>query len=275
VLSQTVTLEKWDDSTDPPALRLFSTSETANDWPTPGIQTAPNGEISVSSVPPQRASVTETLEYDSEGEKTRTRTSRSMSYGDDGYMRADTTTKEVFDSSGASTSTTDVKTYKRNGLHMYEITQIRDDGSVQRTHANGTPPGGPGRGRVLVPGLNAGAGAGSPVVYATVISSQPGARDVTVSNNNLTQAHLGVIAAQAAEASGATEVEVSFTAANIPWLRRGGGLALTGLTDEGGGPIALSNFLITEVKHEYREGDAAPTYLTHVRASYWAHSPSF
>jgi hypothetical protein len=111
-----------------------------------------------------------------------------------------------------------------------------------------------------------------PVVYAAVISSALGAKDVTISNPNLLLPELNTIAGQATRASGATEVEVSFTAAGMPWIHRGQTLTLTGLDDDLGYEIPLQPFLVTEAKLEYRESVDNPTYLTHVRGVFYDNS---
>ena len=279
VLSQISTVEKWDGAASPPGLRTLSVSTTTNGWPSLPILIGADGVQSVPYVPPMENSITNAVKYDSKGNGTSIRTSIYPKYDSTGYKISDTTVIETFPPDKPSTTRTEVKTYRKNGLQMTEITSLRNDGSLRKTSANGTPPGGPGRGTVILSGVcglgddpgggTGGGGEGSSLAFAVLISSEITAKDVSMSNNNLRLADLNLIAAQALAASGSTETEISFTAANIPWLNRGDYLALTGLENEAGDPIPLSTALITEAKHEYRENGPNPTSLTHVRASYW------
>ncbi len=277
IMRQTTEVEQWDDSTDPPALRKTSFSTLTNDWPSLPILTAPDGTISVPFVPPLAGTVVNTDEFDSEGAVTTTSTVTDYDYEDSGgstpsgYLRTATTVKTITDVDGTQHVSSEIKTYKKDGLRMYVIASITSDGEVRRTSANGTPPGGPGRGKVLVP---ASSGAMTPTVYAMMVSGQ--GKDVTITNNNLLLPELKIIAGQATLASGAIETEVSFTAANIPWIERGGQLLLSGIEDEFGAPLVIGSAsgsfsgLITEAKFEYREDSENPTCLIHVRASTWS-----
>jgi hypothetical protein len=86
--------------------------------------------------------------------------------------------------------------------------------------------------------------------------------------------HFNTICALAAAASGATEVDISFTAANMPWLKQGQTISLTGLKDEDDGTFSLDPAFVTEAKFEYRENSQTPTNLVHVRAVYYGKKPS-
>jgi hypothetical protein len=152
---------------------------------------------------------------------------------------------------------------------MYQITttQFGSDGvagDVRRTTANGTPPGGPGR------SLARNASSEQQLVHAVLISNAPGAKDITINNRSLLLEHMHIIASQAQQASGATEVEISFSAAGMPWIRRGQYITLTGLfAEDGTTPVPLQPALVTESRIEYRESSESPTYLTYVKALFW------
>lgn len=206
-----------------------------------------------------------------------TRTSIMNDYDGEGYVRMQDTRKEVWDLLPGSTglgktwvlSKMETKKYDRNGAGMYQITttQYGSDGVAgdsHRTIANGTPPGGPGRGSA------GGSFEGTPISYGILISQQPGAKDITIDNPNLLLTDLLIIAAQARAASGATEVEINFTAAGMPWIKRGQFIHLTNLfAEDGTTPIATKTALVSEARVEYREQGEEPTYLTYVKALYW------
>lgn len=206
------------------------------------------------------------------------RTTITHSYSLDGYLTAQNTTKEVWDATptprgpqGWVLDSSETKQYQKNGAGQYQITttQYGSDGTpgdVRRTIANGTPPGGPGRGL-----SRQGSGtADQQITFATLISSQPGAKDVTINNKSLLAQHMTIIANQARAQSGSTEVEISFTAAGMPWLRRGQYITLTDLfAEDGTTPIVLPAALVTEARIEYRESSEAPTYLTYCKAVFW------
>jgi hypothetical protein len=197
-------------------------------------------------------------------------------YDVDGYLRTTTTTKAVYDDDGVKTTDSiETKTYRRNGTRSYEITTTQFDSvgefsSVRRTTANGTPPGGPGRAL----GVNAAASRPVvPVLAARYISGM--GKDVSLSGNTMYYSGLfDLICKMAAVSSGATEVEFSFTAANMPWLKQGQGIMLTGLQDEYGGTILLDVGVVTEAKLEYRENSSNPTSLVHVQAVYYGRAPA-
>lgn len=206
------------------------------------------------------------------------RTTITHNYSLDGYLTAQNTTKEVWDATptprgpqGWVLDSSETKQYQKNGAGQYQITttQYGSDGTpgdVRRTMANGTPPGGPGR------GLSGSAGGTNEqqITFATLISTQPGAKDITINNKSLLAQHMTIIAQQARAQSGSTEVEISFTAAGMPWLRRGQYITLTGLfAEDGTTPIVLPAALVTEARIEYRESSESPTYLTYCKAVFW------
>lgn len=206
------------------------------------------------------------------------RTIVANAYSPDGYLEMQRTSDLDYDSSPAPASIgpvgwvaskIEVKQYRRNGAGMYEITttEYGADGSVgsqRRTTANGTPPGGPGR------STSNNISNEQQVTFGTLISTEPGAKDVTISNKSILPVHMNIIANQARAFSGSTEVEINFTAAGMPWLKRGQIITLTGLVAEDGiTPIPLQPALVSECKIEYREGSPNATYQTYVKALYW------
>jgi hypothetical protein len=206
------------------------------------------------------------------------RTMIMNSYDAEGYIRMQDTRKENWDLLPGSTglgktwvlAKMETKKYDRNGAGMYQITttQYGADGVAgdsHRTVANGTPPGGPGRGMPS----NA-AFTGTPISYGILISQEPAAKDITIDNPNLLLSDLLVIAQQAKDNSGSTEVSITFTAAGMPWIRRGMYLTLTDLfAEDGTTPIPLPASLITDARVEYREDSEEPTYDTYVTAVFW------
>jgi hypothetical protein len=272
VLSQTV--ETWKLDADD-QLVLTAVDSIQSNWDAPEV-VFPNTIVN-SPKENERTITREGLDEDGNIVPV-SRTRISQSYDEDGYLRAQNTTKEDWDADAASgagqfvRSESETKTYRRSSMGSYQITTTQFDadgapGATRRTTANGTPPGGPGRGV----GSNADV-TEEQVVYATVISNDPGARDITITNKNLLAEHLAIIAGQATRASGATEVEASFTAAGMPWIHRGQTLVLTGLDDDLGYDIPLQPFLVVEAKLEYRENSENPTYLTHVRGVFYDRS---
>jgi len=199
-----------------------------------------------------------------------------------GFLRSQLTSTESWnvETRDWGPATFETKSYRKNGAGSYQVTTTphAEDGTPEghkRTTAGGPPPGGPGRradGRsTAIPIVQPGDQTpipGIPVTYAVVIDGAPGrgSRDFSLTNGNLLENDLRIIAGQAVAATGKTEVELSFTAHGISWLRRGQRLALTGLEDESGGSIPLQLALVTECKIEYREGQS---YKTYVKACWW------
>lgn len=207
------------------------------------------------------------------------RTTVSHAYDSDGFLSAQHTKKEVWDDTPTASGPTgwvldeaETKQYRRNGTQTYQIRTTRFDSSgsptdVRRTTAAGVPPGGPGRST-----FGRGGSSLETVTYAAVISLEPRARDFSMSNANLLDTDLAVIAAEARASSGATEHEVSFTAAGLPWVHRGQYIEVVDLfAEDGVTPIPIGPALVTEARFEYREGPdgGSPSYLTFVKALWW------
>jgi hypothetical protein len=105
-------------------------------------------------------------------------------------------------------------------------------------------------------------------VLEFTISSDPEAREVRYPNGNLSAEDLAFIEAQLREASELWEVEATFQANAMPWLRRGAVLELTGLLAEDDTPIPLQPALVVESTIRYAE-TAPPSLLGDVRAVWW------
>ena len=272
-------------------LRLVSTLDVASDWQP--LQLGYPNRIVNSPKELTRTSTTEGLTQIQDritGETTfvwepKELVIMSQTYDKDTrFLLSQTTSKDTWDPDQRSWSgapTWEIKSYQRNGAGTYQVTTVQHasdgtPGAPTRTTAGGPPPAGPGRradGRSSAPPPTRQPGdqtpiPGIPVTYAAVIdgSNGVGSRDFSLRNPNLLENDLLVIAGQAKQASGKKELEFSFTAAGIPWLRRGQRLQLTGLEDEAGGSIPIQLALVTECRHEFREGRA---YLSHVKACWW------
>ena len=129
--------------------------------------------------------------------------------------------------------------------------------------AGGHRPGGGGR----RPSSNV-ADADNPFVIVELVDDDLHASDFQYDNKNLEDSHLRIIAQHCRDASGAEEIEVSFVAANIPWLRRGQMIQITNLDDENGDDIPLAPMLVLEHRLEY-DGSQNPKYTSTVRAVSW------
>lgn len=192
-----------------------------------------------------------------------------------GFLAAEESLFETFnkDDNVFEDSKKEVKTYRDDGLKGYKcITttfEATSDGmkfSSQRTSsASGSRPGGPGRG----PASNS---VDVPHYFKVgIVDNVPGAKDFSYNNDNLLQAHLQEIFDQAKASSGAWEYEMNFIMVNVPWLRKGQMLKLTGMVAEDGTtPIPLQAALITEIKTEYIETGPNPTSLQTVKAVWWS-----
>ena len=264
-------------------MHLVGRAETISDWDELTL-VYPNKIV---NQPKEHSRVTTDYVYDPETTfgtlKQQKRTMIMNDYDLEGFCRCQDTRKEIFEDlssqvtgGGALGSWTFVKAeskkYDRNGAGMYQITttQYGADGvagDCHRTIANGEPPGGPGH---TVAGNTNSNAQGTPITYGILISSELGAKDITIDNPNLLLEDLLYIKAQALASSGSTEVEISFSAAGMPWIRRGQFITLTGLfAEDGTTPIPLAAALVTEARVEYRETSKTPTYLTYVKALFW------
>jgi hypothetical protein len=266
-------IETYKDPNDGGGFRLVSTEDVTSDWDDLQI-VFPNTVVN-SPKEKRRVIVLSGVDSTSHLFVPQHRTTIIHAYDPSNFLSAQETIKEDWDSTASKgkggwvPASSETKQYRDNGPGMYQITtcQYGGDGSpgqAQRTTALGTRPGGPGRGST--PNVND----SPPFTVGVIISTLPSAKDVTISDRNLLPQHLQIILAQARAAHGATESEMSFTAAGMPWLHRGQYIQLTGLFKEDGTtPIPLNNALLSEVKHEYRESNPKPTFLSHVKALWW------
>jgi hypothetical protein len=202
----------------------------------------------------------------------------SYSYDTENFLTLQVSaTQEVIDGEFQTTAK-EVTRIVDNGIKEFNSetsTYERDsDGNLSHVstrsgQGGGHRPGGPGR----APKSNIMLSAGGIIPYvAKVIDDVPGAKDFSLNNTNLSQAQLNTIYDQAVASSGCFEYEVMFTAANIPWIKKGQMLHLTDLHDEGGvREIVIRTFLVVEAKVEYDNSDVNnPRSLSQVRGVFWS-----
>jgi hypothetical protein len=260
---------------------LTELAEMHADWE--AYQFDGNGAITNSPQMKSRTTTTRKLDAASDGLVDATRVTEGFTNDEVGFLNGQSTLEETFDSDQGIYvgSKLETKSYRTNGTKQYETVTTTftptgeggfTPGSTNKTQGSGFRPGGPGRSPAVRPG---GSAPSTPapleqLVVEVVDATQPGAKDITVQDANLTVRELRVILAQARFASGATEYEINFTASGIPWVRRGQSIRITGLLAEDGvTPIVLDDALVFEVHTEYREDSEQPTYLTGVKAVYW------
>lgn len=136
-----------------------------------------------------------------------------------------------------------------------------------RTNSGGGHrPGGPGR-----PG-GRNVNSQVPVSYGVLIDDLPGAKDVSIQNRNLTLQHLRYIVGQAKDASGAWEYEINLTAANMPWLKKGDMIHITGWDDEAGEDIPLQPAMIFDIRTTFDQSSADAKTVMAIKALWWSKS---
>lgn len=194
-------------------------------------------------------------------------------YDDDGFLKSQETVENIVSNGKYVGSDYKLMKYIDDGLKIYKAVRqafstdetgaITSVGSHESGMASGHRPGGPGRGpnrnTTKVPRACA----------AAVIDNVPGAKDVTITSDSLTQSDLNLLLEYARNTSGAWEHQVQFSAVNIPWLRKGMILEITGIEDENGDPLEFQPMLVMENRIEYVENSNTPQYLSHVTAIWW------
>jgi len=137
--------------------------------------------------------------------------------------------------------------------------------SVQSAPGSGVRPGGPGRAPVET------ATDSQRAFKAAIIDNLPGAKDFSLKNDNLKQDQIDMIYNQAVASSGAQEYEVQFVAAQIPWIKKGQMLKITGLVYEDGvTPVDLPNMLVLDTRIVHTEESSNPTSLVQIKAVFWS-----
>lgn len=106
-----------------------------------------------------------------------------------------------------------------------------------------------------------------PILSRPTVSTQAGAPSAEGGGSSMSAADLAFIAAQRAEASGAWEIEIEFTALSMPWLRRGTLVRLSGVLGEADQPVPVGNALIYSVVLDY-DAQARRSVST-IRAVWW------
>jgi len=79
----------------------------------------------------------------------------------------------------------------------------------------------------------------------------PGAKDFSLSNENLNYGNLATIRDQARASSGAWEYQLEIRTLAMPWIKRGSMLKLTGLERVNAAAIDLPAMLVYEVQHAF------------------------
>jgi hypothetical protein len=192
-----------------------------------------------------------------------------------GFLVSETTTEEAIVDGAFQVSTKEVKRLFESGLKVYtqETTRYTADeegtlafDSAQSGTGGGHRPGGPGRAPRDTAGL-----AIPKAFIAEVIDNEPGAKDFSMQNASMTQDNLNQIRDQARASSGASEYNVEFTAVNIPWLKKGQMLEITGLMYEDGvTPVSLPVMLVYEAHVEYVEDPGNPHSTINVKGIFWS-----
>jgi hypothetical protein len=195
----------------------------------------------------------------------------NMTYDHEDFLVLQTTETESLVDNKFVTTKKEVLRYFDNGakLHKVETTTFTGgtEGLTLESSSNvpgsGPRPGGPGRAmRETAGGVRAFA--------ESIIDNNPGAKDFTLQNVSMTQTLINTIQTQAKASSGAFEYEVQFTAANIPWLKKGMMLSLTGMTFEDGSPFVLPNMFVMDTRIIHTENNAQPSSLTQVKCLFWS-----
>lgn len=128
----------------------------------------------------------------------------------------------------------------------------------------GSRPGGPGR----AGGKNV--DDQTPISFGILIDNEPVAKDVTIDNRNLLYDDLRRIADQARDASGAWEYEINMTAANMPWLKKGQMLLITGWKDEDDEDLELEEAMIFDIRTTFDQSSSQARTLTSIKALWWS-----
>lgn len=197
-------------------------------------------------------------------------------YDTDDFLVLQVTGTETAENTAGATmkpSAREVSRFFDNGSKQWtqHTTKYSIDGDGKSTvdssgsgPASGTRPGGPGR----APKETAG---GTRAFKNAIIDLvTPGAKDFSFENPSMTQDAINTIYEQAVASSGAQEYEVQFTAAHIPWIKKGMMLKLTGLFYEDGvTPVDLPNMLVLDSRIIHTES-GSPSSLVQVKCLFWS-----
>ena len=240
-----------------------------------------NANCRILNNPLQRKSVSTKTEFllietgttRSIGEQETVRKTTHWDYEEDGTLKLQETVEETRRGTAWLPTGQEIRTYRVVAPGQYQevverFTRNADNSawlsvSRQQSPASGHRPGGPGLG-----------GPQNLVVQqhffkAGVIDLVVGARDFSFSNDNLRQDSVDLIYDQAVAASGAWEHEINMIMVNVPWLREGQMIYITGLTAEDGSAIPLRPALLTEVNTAHTESQN-PTSISQVKAVWWS-----
>jgi hypothetical protein len=128
--------------------------------------------------------------------------------------------------------------------------------TVRTNVSAGVRPGGPRPGRTIVSGGSDGTEK-MPLEVQKVVSDDPRAKEVRYANPHMTLADLGFILGQFEAANGKWEYRITVTYVEMPWLRKGKVIHLTGLLlDDGVTEIPLQPALIVSQSSPMEGGES-------------------
>lgn len=250
--------------------RLTKTTKQTNNWDRPFY----DENCNILNSPLEHSQLIETSAWDNTAKSLQPTEQQKVTFQYDGddFKTMQTTDKFTYNKSKKrfDAASRTITRFMPTGILEYSaVTDVYGISAGAWSHqsrstapAGGHRPGG--KGRKIPSNLNE----RPPIYIAELVVDDPLASDFKYANKNLEMPNLEIIAQQCRDASGAEELEISFTAANIPWLRRGQMIQITNLDDESGADIPLPPMLIFENKLEY-DGGASPKYTSTVRAVAW------
>lgn len=174
-------------------------------------------------------------------------------------------------------ATREFQTFLENGIKMWTHGvakySIDRDGKETLDDFSSSPgaglrPGGPGRAPASTykPGES-----GARWQRGEIVDNVPGAKDITITDDNLDQQGVNAVFEQGKASSGAMEYEVQFTAAQIPWVKKGMMLKITGLMYEDGvTAVDLPEFLVLDARIIHTEDSEHPSSLVQVKGVFWS-----
>lgn len=192
-------------------------------------------------------------------------------YDDDGFLKSEEIIRDGLVDGAFAGEGSERTDYIDNGTKIWSAVTTRFDKDNKETASSEAPgsgyrPGGPGRApkERFVDLARA-------FKNAVIDLDAPGAQDFSFTNASLRQDAINTIYEQAVASSGAQEYEVQFTAAAIPWIKKGMMLKLTGLYYEDGvTPVDLPEFLVLDCRLIHTENGANPSSLHQVKGVFWS-----
>lgn len=106
-----------------------------------------------------------------------------------------------------------------------------------------------------------------------VVSTDPTAQDVQVSNPHLDLVLMQKVLDQIKATSGIWQTEIRIEQVAMPWISKGVILLITGLLDADGNAVTLQPALVVKQEFTYNEASDPPSSLSTMTAVYWSASP--